>query len=90
MPPSPSPSSLPAPRAFVVTAPGLEPLAHGELQALGVRDARVEAGGVDVPGDADTLYLAIGASTTGGSTVRGPMRRGAIVVAVALIGPTGP
>ena len=43
---------------FAVTAPGLEPVAAGELRALGVEDAVAEPGGVGFRGDATRLYAA--------------------------------
>ena len=44
--------------AFVVTAPGLEPLAVAELKALGVSDARVTDGGATFGATRKTLYEA--------------------------------
>ncbi len=43
---------------FAVTAPGLEELCAGELQALGIEDVRVEPGGVAFSGALRELYLA--------------------------------
>jgi putative N6-adenine-specific DNA methylase len=42
--------------AFVITAPGLEPLALAELNALGASDARVTDGGVSFAATRKTLY----------------------------------
>ena len=44
--------------AFVITAPGLEPLAVAELQALGVTDARVTEGGATFSATRRSLYEA--------------------------------
>ena len=44
--------------AFVITAPGLEPLAASELRALGLRDARPDDGGVAVSASRAQLYAA--------------------------------
>jgi putative N6-adenine-specific DNA methylase len=49
-------SSRPQYDAFVVTAPGLEPLAVAELQAIGVSDARVTDGGATFAATRETLY----------------------------------
>ena len=46
------------PRAFVITAPGLETLALAELHALGVQGASAEPGGVEISGDARSIQLA--------------------------------
>jgi putative N6-adenine-specific DNA methylase len=44
--------------AFAIAAPGLEPLVAIELRALGVKDARVVAGGVEFRADAPLLARA--------------------------------
>lgn len=44
-------------RFFAVTAPGLEPLCHGELESLGLTGAAVE-GGVEFSGRLQAAYLA--------------------------------
>jgi putative N6-adenine-specific DNA methylase len=44
--------------AFVITAPGLEPLAAAELQALGATDARVAEGGATFTATRRSLYEA--------------------------------
>ena len=44
--------------AFVITAPGLEPLAAAELQALGASDARVAEGGATFTATRRSLYEA--------------------------------
>jgi putative N6-adenine-specific DNA methylase len=44
--------------AFVITAPGLEPLAVAELQALGASDARVSEGGATYSATRRSLYEA--------------------------------
>ena len=49
-------SSRPRYDAFVVTAPGLEPLAVAELKAIGVSDARVTDGGATFAATRKTLY----------------------------------
>ena len=49
-------SSRPQYDAFVITAPGLEPLAVAELTAIGVNDARVTDGGVTFAATRKTLY----------------------------------
>jgi putative N6-adenine-specific DNA methylase len=49
-------SSRPQYDAFVVTAPGLEPLAVAELKAIGVSDARVTDGGATFAATRETLY----------------------------------
>lgn len=49
-------SSRPQYDAFVITAPGLEPLAAAELEAIGVKDARVTDGGVTFAATRKTLY----------------------------------
>ena len=49
-------SSRPQYDAFVVTAPGLEPLVVAELRALGCTDARVVEGGVALAATRRTLY----------------------------------
>ncbi|MDQ6830636.1 MAG: THUMP domain-containing protein, partial [Gemmatimonadota bacterium] len=43
---------------FAITAPGLEPLAAGELHALGIADAKAEAGGVSFGGGLPEVYRA--------------------------------
>lgn len=43
---------------FAVTAPGLEPVAAGELRALGIEDAVAEPGGVGFRGDLARVYAA--------------------------------
>jgi putative N6-adenine-specific DNA methylase len=50
----------PAPRydAFVITAPGLEPLVAAELHALGAKDARADEGGVTFSASRAELYAA--------------------------------
>jgi putative N6-adenine-specific DNA methylase len=50
----------PPPRydAFVITAPGLEPLAAAELHALGLQDARGDEGGVTCTASHAELYAA--------------------------------
>jgi len=49
-------SSRPQYDAFVVTAPGLEPLAVAELKAIGVSDARATDGGATFAATRKTLY----------------------------------
>jgi putative N6-adenine-specific DNA methylase len=49
-------SSRPQYDAFVITAPGLEPLALAELKAIGVSDARVTEGGASFAATRKTLY----------------------------------
>ena len=44
--------------AFVITAPGLEPLAAAELHALGLEDARPGNGGVAISASRAELYAA--------------------------------
>jgi putative N6-adenine-specific DNA methylase len=49
-------SSRPQYDAFVITAPGLEPLVVAELKALGLRDARAVEGGATFAATRRTLY----------------------------------
>ena len=51
-------SSAPRYEAFVITAPGLEPLATAELHALGATDARATEGGVEFSATQQLLYAA--------------------------------
>jgi putative N6-adenine-specific DNA methylase len=51
-------SSRPRYDAFVITAPGLEPIVAGELKALGARDARVTEGGATFTATRRSLYEA--------------------------------
>src|SRR5215213_1314336 len=44
--------------AFAITAPGLEPLAAAELQALGAADAHAVEGGVEFSATRRALYTA--------------------------------
>ncbi|HXC26000.1 MAG TPA: hypothetical protein VNU46_08800 [Gemmatimonadaceae bacterium] len=50
--------SLPPLNLFAITAPGLEPLAHAELLALGVTPHPAERGGVSWTGSLDDVYSA--------------------------------
>lgn len=43
---------------FAVAAPGLEAIVEAELRALGIADARADAGGVAFTGGHDAVYLA--------------------------------
>src|SRR5918999_6552548 len=43
---------------FAVAAPGLESIVEGELRALGVLDARADAGGVAFTGGREAVYRA--------------------------------
>ena len=51
-------SSRPTYDAFVITAPGLEPLAAAEVEQLGARDFKVIAGGVAFSATPHLLYAA--------------------------------
>jgi putative N6-adenine-specific DNA methylase len=54
----PKMSTVPRYDAFVITAPGLEPLATSELHALGLTDARPVDGGVSCSASRADLYAA--------------------------------
>ena len=44
--------------AFVISAPGIEPITLDELRLLGVKDARLERGGITFQGRMESVYAA--------------------------------